>query len=163
MGCNSFRSWIRDAKKKEKRKGLGLIIIHEGYELTSGETNVGGATSRVWAWAASGAAPSKKKKKNQGWKRPLMWSTEEAKTSANFWSMCKQQFVRTADLTALLPLLRPAEIDGRIDESDTACKARPESSAEILNLFISSGSAENFPFIVADVFLNSAVENVRGL
>lgn len=92
-----------------------------------------------------------------------MWSTEEAQTSANLWFMCKQQFARTADLAALLPLLRPAEIDGRIDESDTACKARPESSTEILNLFISSGSAENFPFIVADVFLNSAVENVRGL
>lgn len=39
-----------------------------------------------------------------------------------------------------------------------AREARPVSSAEILNLLISRGSAENFPFIVADVFLNSAVE-----
>lgn len=95
-----------------------------------------------------------------------MWSTEEAKRQKRLQtsgSCAKQQFARTADLTALLPLLRPAEIDGRRDESDTACKARPESSTEILNLFISSGPAENFPFIVADVFLNSAVENVRGL
>ena len=73
------------------------------------------------------------------------------------------QLVRTADLTTFVSLLRPAEIDGRKDESDMACEARPESSTEILNLFISRGSAENFPFIVVDVFLNSAVENLRGL
>lgn len=152
--------------KKRKKKRIGAHNYSRGLrtDLRGNKRrrrNIEGLSLSCF-WCSS----IKKKKKKQGWKRPLMWSTEEAKTtktSANFWSMCKQQFVRTADLTALLPLLRPAEIDGRIDESDTACKARPESSAEILNLFISSGSAENFPFIVADVFLNSAVENVRGL
>lgn len=86
-----------------------------------------------------------------------------AKVSVNFWFMCKQQFARTADPTTFMPLLRPDEMDGRRDQSDTACKTHPESSTEILNLFISSGSAENFPFIVGDVFLNSAGENICGL
>lgn len=71
------------------------------------------------------------------------------------------QLVRTADLTTFMSLLRPAEIDGKKDESDAACKARPESSTEIINLFISPGSTENFPFIVADVFLNSVVGKKR--
>lgn len=89
MGC-AFLGHESEMQDK-KGKGSGLIIIHRGYELTSDERNVGGATSTVWARAASGAAPSKKKKKPklEATVDVKQWGGEMAETSANFWFMCK--------------------------------------------------------------------------
>lgn len=150
MNSNGLRFFevMNQRCKKKKKKGLGLIIIHRGYEPTSGERNVGGATSMVWARAASGAAPSKKQKKTklEASIDVKQWGGETAKTSANFWFMCKQQFVRTADLTALLPLLRPAEIDGRIDESDNGVQGSPRIFHRNIKSIHIPGLCREFPF-----------------
>lgn len=93
--------------------------------------------SLVHALAASGVTPSNKP---GSLTRHILMQEQQA-------PRCRE-FAWTTDLMIFMSLLRSAEIDEKKSESDIACKTRFESSRELLNLFLSQGTAENFPFIL---------------
>lgn len=91
--------------------------------------------SLVHAPATSGVAPSNEA---GSLTRHIVMQEQQARRY--------RQFVWTTDLLIFMSLLRSSEIDEKKSESDIACRTRFESSRGVLNLFLSQGAAENFPF-----------------
>lgn len=150
MNSNGLRFFevMNQRCKKKKKKRIGAHNYSQGLwtDLRGKKRrrcNIDGLSSSCF-WCSS--IKKTKKTKLEASIDVKQWGGETAKTSANFWFMCKQQFVRTADLTALLPLLRPAEIDGRIDESDNGVQGSPRIFHRNIKSIHILGLCREFPF-----------------